>query len=446
VSFVENRNEEKIIVSSDRSVELITVHPNLNNIVMKNKFMQLVSNNLNSFIGLPISDVNNKQKIIDDMYYQLTSSIINAYKECSQIMSKKNKFIKSKNWFTSELRELKEKMFFLRHDNMISNASEIKVLKKRFKKIMKKNINMYEKNGLYNIENLIKEKNSEKFFKKISILKEKNKENIDININDLVSHYSSIFNESIKVAQDVKDKIMHEISDINIKNYDAITLTLSELELAYKQTKISKVCGNDLISSHMLLNCNEDFLKSKVLFFYKYIFHHGVIPSELNITHIIPIIKDKKKPNNSLNNLRPISISNTLAQIFERILINKMPQLNQTHQNQFGYKKKISCTHALFAFKETIIKYIEEKKHIFAVSLDAVKAFDKVWREALFYKLKKLKININLIILLRIYYDKLASKIKLGSFLSVLFKLLRGLKQGGVLSGALFNTFIDDLI
>ncbi len=62
-----------------------------------------------------------------------------------------------------------------------------------------------------------------------------------------------------------------------------------------------------------------------------------------------------------------------------------MSEINLTHHNQFGYKKKISCTHALFAFKETIIKYLDEKKHIYAVSLDAVKAFDKVWREALFY-------------------------------------------------------------
>ena len=34
------------------------------------------------------------------------------------------------------------------------------------------------RSSIYNIENLIKEKNSEKFFKKISILKEKNKEKL----------------------------------------------------------------------------------------------------------------------------------------------------------------------------------------------------------------------------------------------------------------------------
>jgi hypothetical protein len=75
------------------------------------------------------------------------------------------KFCKKKRkWFTSELRDLKERMIFLRYENPVVNIIEIKSLKKKFKKIMKKNINMYEKNELFNIENLIKEKNSEKFF------------------------------------------------------------------------------------------------------------------------------------------------------------------------------------------------------------------------------------------------------------------------------------------
>ena len=44
----------------------------------------------------------------------------------------------------------------------------------------------------------------------------------------------------------------------------------------------------------MNLDCDDKFLNSKVYFFFKYIFYHGVIPSKLNISHIIPIIKDKK--------------------------------------------------------------------------------------------------------------------------------------------------------
>ena len=122
-----------------------------------------------------------------------------------------------------------------------------------------------------------------------------------------------------------------------------------------------------------------------------------MIPANLNNTHIIPIIKDKTKSQNDITNLRSISISNTLSQIFERIVKIKIPQLRVTHMNQFGYKFKTSCSHALFAFKELAIKCIEDKKLLFAVAakLDAFKAFDRLWRDALFLKVKKKLIFIN---------------------------------------------------
>ena len=119
------------------------------------------------------------------------------------------------------------------------------------------------------------------------------------------------------------------------------------------------------------------------------------------------MIKDHSKPTNTIGNLRPISIPNTLAQVFERLLLNKIPEIKNTHMNQFD-KNNTSCSHALFTFKETIIHYLDKKQHYFAVSFDAVKAFDRVWREAFFYFLflKKTLLS-HKINLLRIYYDKL---------------------------------------
>jgi hypothetical protein len=83
-----------------------------------------------------------------------------------------------------------------------------------------------------------------------------------------------------------------------------------------------------------------------------------------------------------------ISVSNTLAQIFERLLLLKMIKIDI---NQFGYKNKTSCTHALFVFKETIVRHLDNKQYLFAAFLDAIKAFDNLWRQALFLKIKKVK-------------------------------------------------------
>ena len=111
-------------------------------------------------------------------------------------------------------------------------------------------------------------------------------------------------------------------------------------------------------SSKMIKNCNMHFTSSYILHFFRFIFHYGVIPDELNITHIITIKKDTTKSINDINNLRPISISNTLAQIFERLLMMNLNSINNTHNNQFGYKNKISWSHTLFVFKETIVWHL----------------------------------------------------------------------------------------
>ena len=107
-----------------------------------------------------------------------------------------------------------------------------------------------------------------------------------------------------------------------------------------KLTNPSNTIGNDGISARMIKNCNNKFTTSYIFYFFRFIFHHGVIPAEMNITHIVPIKKDKSKSINDINNLRPISISNTLAQIFERIMKMKIKSIHNTHDNQFGYKNK----------------------------------------------------------------------------------------------------------
>ena len=122
------------------------------------------------------------------------------------------------------------------------------------------------------------------------------------------------------------------------------------------------------------------------------------------------------------------------------------PGLKISHSNQFGFKEKTSCNHALFALKETILNYTENRSGIKIVSLDAEKAFDKVWRDALFFKIIN-KMDSTFWYLLKIYYDSSQGTIDLGNgILSELFPITVGVKQGGILSPPLFENKIDDLI
>ena len=73
------------------------------------------------------------------------------------------------------------------------------------------------------------------------------------------------------------------------------------------------------------------------------------------------------------------------------------------------------------------------------------KAFDKLWRDGLFFKLINKIENVYWRALVH-YYETSIGMIKIDGRISSEFKIVDGVKQGGVLSSFLFNLYIDDLI
>ncbi len=80
-----------------------------------------------------------------------------------------------------------------------------------------------------------------------------------------------------------------------------------------------------------------------------------------------------------LINVRSLSISNCFSQILERLILFNSPELFKIHYNQFGFKQNTSCNHAIFVVKETILNYTENRSSCKIASLDAEKAFDRVY-------------------------------------------------------------------
>jgi hypothetical protein len=104
--------------------------------------------------------------------------------------------------------------------------NELKELKKLFKKIMKNNIRLYEKNEFYHINKLIKEKNSDNFFKKVKKTTNKKDVKIEMSIELIAQHYNLIFNDKLNVDPIVITDINNGIKDIDIKNFYPISLEI----------------------------------------------------------------------------------------------------------------------------------------------------------------------------------------------------------------------------
>jgi hypothetical protein len=82
----------------------------------------------------------------------------------------------------------------------------------------------------------------------------------------------------------------------------------------------------------------------------------------------------------SLNNVRPITVSNALSNILEVIILRRVNEQLPEHRLQFGFRAAMSTNHAV-ALLNTIIAWAKKlKKTLCLVALDAGKAFDSLRR------------------------------------------------------------------
>ena len=64
----------------------------------------------------------------------------------------------------------------------------------------------------------------------------------------------------------------------------------------------------------------------------------SITPYLFNIGIIKPIVKDEKKNASDTNNLRPVTISDTLAKIYEKVLLSEIERTHTNNEKQFGFK------------------------------------------------------------------------------------------------------------
>ncbi|CAF1154494.1 unnamed protein product, partial [Brachionus calyciflorus] len=101
------------------------------------------------------------------------------------------------------------------------------------------------------------------------------------------------------------------------------------------------------------------------------------MPKDFNVGLVNLLTKDNKKDTSDINNLRPLTISDTLAILFEKIILSDISKDYSNSKNQYGFRPKSSCGHAVFVLKELILFNKRKNKKPYACAIDASKAFDK---------------------------------------------------------------------
>ena len=142
-------------------------------------------------------------------------------------------------------------------------------------------------------------------------------------------------------------------------------------------------------------------------------------------TIIVPIVKNKCGNLCDSNNYKPIALATLISKLFESVRLLKCETFLETCSKQFGFEMSHSTEMCIYVLKEMIEHYKSCNTSVFVTFLDASKAYDKIdhWLQ----------------------YSHQEMYIRLGNVCSNKFYVTNGVKQGGILSPALFNVYMNNL-
>jgi hypothetical protein len=144
---------------------------------------------------------------------------------------------------------------------------------------------------------------------------------------------------------------------------------------------------------------------------------------------------------------RGISLGSVVGKVYEGVVLGHLEGEAKgmewsPRDPQGGYRKGHGADMWVWALTELVARH----KWWVLVSLDWEKAFDKVWREAVLWKLRKMGFTGRTWKEVDRAFGRVWSAVRMGGRVSKFVQMLAGLKQGGILSPWLFALFVDDLV
>ena len=130
---------------------------------------------------------------------------------------------------------------------------------------------------------------------------------------------------------------------------------------------------------------------------------------------------------------------------FWKVHIAAIQSFLSSFDSPFGFKPGLSCSHAIYSVRKVVDHYINGSSTVNMCTIDLSQAFDKRIHSALFLKLIKRKLPINLLRIIEYWFSNSFRCVRWGSQYFQFYKQLTGVGQGGSLSPCLFGIFIDDL-
>ena len=172
-----------------------------------------------------------------------------------------------------------------------------------------------------------------------------------------------------------------------------------------------------------------------------------ILSTAIYLANVTLIFKEGVKQ--LIKNYRPTSLLPICGKVFEKFIFNNLYNNLTTHhlitKKQSGFRPGDSTTNQLIALVNEIHHAFDRTKllEVRAIFLDISKAFDKVWHDGLFFKMRQNGISGQLLKLFQNYLNNRKQRVTLNGFPADTIE--SGGLQGSVHGPLLFLIYINDL-
>ena len=223
----------------------------------------------------------------------------------------------------------------------------------------------------------------------------------------------------------------------------------AEVKAGLAKLNGGKAPGADGITKEHLINAGPVMIRALTLLF-NWVMQTEYMPLNFRRGIQIPLYKGKNSSITDVNNYRGITLLSTFNKLFEVLIWERMSTWwrggDVLSHLQGACRKGISCVHTSMVLQETISTLLESNSKVFVTYLDVSKAFDGVWIDGLFYRLRELGICGRTWRLLYSSYIDFQCQVRIQNRYSNWYSLNCGIHQGGYLSLFKYLVFINSLL
>jgi hypothetical protein len=295
------------------------------------------------------------------------------------------------------------------------------------------------------LNHLYKKHNMKGFWNKLKSL-QRSRVNSKLGPGDFASYFSQVMSDNPKDLSSKQRKVCETVErKFNLLSAEQHppNIVISPFDIKNKIQALNKGVspGCDAITAEHLSYGLSDKLCVVLAELLSIMFTHSIVPTVFTTGILVPIIKKTTLDPNNVESYRPVTLTSVFCKITELFMIPK----REVYNTQFGFQSGKGTPFVTCLINDSTSYFNQNGSPVFMCSLDAEKCFDSIWHVGLLYKLDG-TMSDNFWLFLYNWYNSSNAVVRWNRNISDKFKISKGMRQGSVLSPALFNIYLNDLM